>query len=68
MTRAEALARQVVGNAPLTLRATKDALRRLRDEDLIRLCYTSEDYREGMEVFLGKRAPVWKGAVRGLGS
>lgn len=66
MTRAEALARQVAGNAPLTLRATKEALRRLRDslppdEDLIRLCYTSNDFREGMDAFLGKRPPVWTG-------
>ena len=42
------------------------ALRRLRDdlppdEDLIRLCYTSADFREGMEAFLGKRPPVWQG-------
>lgn len=66
MARAEALARQIAGNAPLTLRATKEALRRLRDhlppdEDLIRLCYGSDDFREGMEAFLGKRAPVWRG-------
>jgi enoyl-CoA hydratase len=64
--RAEALARQVAGNAPLTLRATKEALRRMRDHlppdgDLIRLCYTSDDFREGMDAFLTKRAPVWRG-------
>ena len=66
LERAESLARQVAGNAPLTLRATKEALRRLRDnlppdEDLIRLCYTSDDFREGMEAFLNKRPPVWSG-------
>lgn len=64
--RAAALATLVAGNAPLTLRATKEAIRRLRDslppdEDLIKLCYTSADFREGMEAFLGKRAPVWTG-------
>jgi enoyl-CoA hydratase/carnithine racemase len=66
MARAHELARMIAGNAPLTLRATKEALRRLRDslppdEDLIRLCYTSDDFREGMEAFLGKRPPVWGG-------
>ncbi len=66
MVRAEVLARQIAGNAPLTLRATKEALRRLRDalppdEDLIRMCYTSEDFREGIEAFLTKRVPVWTG-------
>ena len=64
--RASELARLVAGNAPLTLRATKEALRRLRDnlppdEDLIRLCYTSDDFREGMDAFLNKRAPRWTG-------
>jgi len=66
MERVEALARQIAGNAPLTLRATKEAVRRLRDAlppdgDLIRMCYMSADFREGMEAFLGKREPVWRG-------
>jgi enoyl-CoA hydratase/carnithine racemase len=61
------LATLVGGHAPLTMRATKEALRRMRenlppDEDLIRLCYTSHDFREGMDAFLTKRAPNWSGA------
>ncbi len=66
--RADVLARQVAGHAPLTLRATKEALRRLReggrqegDRDLILMCYMSRDFREGMEAFLAKRAPFWTG-------
>ena len=64
--RATALAQLVAGHAPLTLRATKEALRRLRDnlppdDDLIRLCYGSADFKEGMEAFLTKRPPVWSG-------
>ena len=68
MARADELAAHVAGMAPLTLQATKEALRRLQrrlerseGEDLIRLCYTSEDFREGMDAFLTKRAPNWRG-------
>jgi enoyl-CoA hydratase/carnithine racemase len=66
MTRATDLARTMTGHAPLTMRATKEALRRLRmgrrdDEDLIAECYLSEDFREGLEAFLAKRTPDWKG-------
>jgi enoyl-CoA hydratase len=65
--RATELAALVASHAPLTLRATKETVRRLRDslppdEDLIQLCYASADFREGMEAFLSKRAAVWSGA------
>jgi enoyl-CoA hydratase/carnithine racemase len=68
--RAEALAQLVASQAPLTLRATKEAFRRLKertvgeemDRDLILMCYMSADFREGMEAFLTKRPPVWTGA------
>jgi enoyl-CoA hydratase/carnithine racemase len=65
--RALELATLLAQHAPLTMRATKEALRRLRDslppdEDLIRLCYTSQDFKEGMEAFLTKRSPIWHGA------
>ena len=31
------------------------------DADLVELCYTSEDFREGVTAFLAKRKPVWTG-------
>jgi enoyl-CoA hydratase/carnithine racemase len=66
--RAEDLARTIAGHAPLTLEATKEALRRLRPafgsaegEDLILKCYLSQDFREGMDAFLTKRPPRFTG-------
>lgn len=61
------LCAQLASHAPLTLRASKIALRRLRqhgmppDEDLVRLCYGSEDFHEGVTSFLEKRPPRWQG-------
>jgi enoyl-CoA hydratase len=66
--RADEIARLVAGNAPLTLSATKQAVARLQKrltreegEDLILMCYTSQDFREGLDAFLTKRAPQWRG-------
>ena len=68
LKRGEELARLVAGMAPLTLQATKEALLRLRPKiahgegnDLVLRCYMSEDFREGMDAFLKKRKPAWKG-------
>ena len=66
--RAGELATLIAGNAPLTLNATKQALARLQrrltreeGEDLILMCYMSGDFREGLDAFLNKRPPQWKG-------
>jgi enoyl-CoA hydratase len=69
LTRAQALADEVASLAPLTLWATKEALRRIRDgmipegadSDLVIACYMSQDFKEGVEAFLAKRQPRWTG-------
>jgi enoyl-CoA hydratase/carnithine racemase len=66
--RAGELAALIAGHAPLTLRSTKQALARLQQrlsreegEDLILMCYMSRDFREGLDAFLNKRQPQWRG-------
>jgi enoyl-CoA hydratase len=66
--RAMEFARTIAGHAPLTLRATKEAMRRLRlaarqvkGDDLVEMCFTSADFREGVESFLARRPAVWTG-------
>src|SRR3954462_3443243 len=66
--RADETAALVASHAPITLEVTKEAERRIRrtltrdeGEDLILRAYMSEDFREGMDAFLNKRTPNWKG-------
>ncbi|CAO3357749.1 enoyl-CoA hydratase [Azospirillum palustre] len=64
------VAEELAALAPLTLWATREGLRRLRDNslprdidgDLLRRCYLSADYQEGIAAFLEKRPPVWSGS------
>jgi enoyl-CoA hydratase/carnithine racemase len=68
-TRIDELAQSVAGLAPLTLAATKEQLRRLRegmlshveDDDLVRMCFGSEDFRNGVKSFVARKPPVWTG-------
>jgi enoyl-CoA hydratase len=68
LVRAKALAETIAGHAPLTLRVTKELLRRIRtsgpaaaDADQLSLAYGSDDFREGLDSFLAKRPPQWTG-------
>lgn len=58
-------------NAPLTITATKEMIRRIQAHrrlpatdarDLIESCYGSNDFMEGVAAFLGKRPPRWTGS------
>lgn len=61
------LAERLSRLAPLTQAASKEGLRRLTshalpaDEDLVRRCYGSADFREGVQAFVARRPPQWQG-------
>jgi len=64
---AERLCDRLASLAPVTQSVSKESLRRLvlhdlpNAEDLIRRCYGSSDFREGVAAFVGKRSPQWTG-------
>ncbi|WP_026535116.1 enoyl-CoA hydratase/isomerase family protein [Arthrobacter sp. H14] len=58
---------RLTNNAPLTMWAIKEGLRRLNganevdDEDIVKTVYGSEDFSNAVHAFLNKRKPQWAG-------
>jgi enoyl-CoA hydratase len=58
---------RLLGNAPITMRVSKEAIRRLlhaglpNGDDLVRASYGSADFHAGVRAFVGKSNPVWTG-------
>ena len=61
------LCQRLAALAPVTQKVSKQALNRLLQadlpeaDDLIRAAYGSDDFREGVNAFVGKRPPRWQG-------
>lgn len=63
--RVAALCEQLSGHAPLSMWAAKEAMRRLvagfpAQDDILERVHASEDFQEGVDAFLEKRAPRWR--------
>lgn len=68
MTHVTRIAEQITSLAPLTIWATKEAQRRLDAaqetidfDDVIARIYGSADFAEGVQAYLNKRKPDWRG-------
>ena len=61
------LTERLQSHAPVTMRVSKEAIRRLlhaglpNGDDLVRACYGSEDFRIGVRAFVEKKTPQWTG-------
>lgn len=66
--RAQELCARLAKLAPVTLKVSKEAIRRVvaetvpQGDDLIRACYASRDFKIGVEAFLEKKRPEWTGS------
>ena len=66
-SRVAELCERLIRNAPVTMRVSKEAIRRLLhaglpgDDDLVRAAYGSEDFHRGVRAFVDKREPQWTG-------
>lgn len=62
------LCEALASHAPITLKVTKEALRRLRThslpdgDDLLVEAYGSQDFHDAVRAFTEKRKPVWQGS------
>ena len=65
--RIAAITERLVKNAPITMRVSKEAIRRamtalaIEGEDLVRETYGSDDFHEGVKAFVEKREAKWTG-------
>lgn len=63
----KAVVDRLLGNAPLTMWAAKEAVHRLRvanlpdGDDIVRTVFGSADFKHGVESFLAKQRPTWSG-------